>query len=195
MKKVILIILVAITIRLMFSCCKNVEHGFIWSAIYIYNTSPDTNIRLNDTCLIDQYRIKIVLDYQIYSSLNYNLGFSKTMAFVDCNPPSYLQDTSNYIKKIILTTNDSIDINHPKNSVINDLLLSTDYISPSYINWKPIEENIASFNEFERDGVYRYLYVKFKPDAIKSGWHSFNVSLVLSNGNKFSNSTNPIFLK
>ena len=188
MRKIIFILFLLTSTRMLISCCKDVGFNFRWSKASVSNINVSTDAPTpltQDSSKIAHYGFRLSFEYeQVAAHFIQDFGLNKTYA-LSCESDYPNKDS---VMSIDVMTQNNFDNTHPAGSSIAEYLLtrlSGVYGRPDPTQYTAINNNLNSINIFYNNG----LDFKFKPVSPFLGQHTFIMTVSFESGRTLSDTT------
>lgn len=191
MRKIIVLVLIFTTVRLLISCCKGDGYNFRWSKFSLINLDHTTDqpVPLTGTVTtVNKYGMRMVFDNEMVARIP-NFGFSETYAY-DC--VSYFENRDT-ITSINVITRQNFDNTHASGSSVAEYIQArvTDFIHyyPKE-EYKPLQQIIPFLNRSQDKGIHNNsIDLRFQNATPNTGQHKFIVTVLFKSGRSLSDST------
>ena len=195
MRKVIILILIFTSLRVLASCCKKEGYNFRWSKFNLTNLdhSTDNPIPLSgNTININKYGIRLIFDNERVARIP-NLGFNESYAF-DCEALFRNRDT---ITSIDVITRQNFDNTHPAGSSVIQYMQARptrfDKYYPVY-EYNPVSQALPYINDDQVSTIHNNgIDFRFQKASPNLGQYRFVVTVSFKNGRTLSDSTEILF--
>jgi hypothetical protein len=188
MRKIIFLLFLLTSTRMLISCCKDLGFNFRWSKVNVSNLNVSTDEAtplIHDSSKIANYGFRLSFEYeQVAAHFIQDFGLNKTYA-LSCASEYPNKDS---VVSIDVKTQNDFDNTHPAGSSVAEYLLTRltgPLIGPGPARYIPINDNLYFINMFENNG----LDFRFKPVSPSLGQHAFIITVTFESGRTLSDTT------
>jgi hypothetical protein len=196
MRKLVILILVFSTNRVLLSCCKEDGYNFRWNRLDIINLdhSTDRPVPLaGTTATISNYGMRLNFGEERVARNKAVFSFNEAYAF-DCRPVFQNRDS---VTSINVITRQNFDNTHPAGSSVTEYLQArpTYYYQyyPAY-TYKSLPEILSFINDSQESFIHNNnIDLKFQNTVPYLGQHRFVINVMFKSGRTLADSTEIIF--